>query len=487
MRGIVLSCVFLLCLTVLPVRADDSTILNAWPLLDYRADEQLGYHSLHLLGPLVKHEFTGDGSISALRPLFYRQADTAGGTNLDIMYPLWSYRTAPDNKRFNAIHLLSGDFGSRESGSSNRFHLFPFLFYGSEQQKGEGYFALFPVGGTLKGWFGRDAIHFALFPLYSRTYQKGRRTDNLLWPFFAKISGEDESGFKIWPLYGQSRKTGVYSKRFFLWPIFFSEENKLDTDNPTRKRAAWPLYVSSESPQESYHSLFWPFFSRIENRPKAYTEWSLLWPLVRITQGETRHGVRVLPFYADETAAAYRKRWFGWPLYKIEETQTDRFYRVRHRVLFFLYSALEERQIETGMEKRRVDFWPLFGYSRKQGVSHLHVFSLLEPFFPENRGVEGCWAPLWRIYQQKWDTRGNKVISLFWNLYWLEKREDALAWELFPLLEYRRDHLQERDLSFLKGLLHYHSGADGRSLRLFYLPWSLPLGETPADEADQVK
>lgn len=481
LRGIVFLWVFLFCLSAQLVCADDSTILTAWPLLDYRADEQLDYHSLHLLGPLVKRESTGNGSVTALRPLFYRQGDDGGTSSLDVVYPLWSYRTAPDNTRFNAIHLLSGDFGSRESGSSNRFHLFPFLFYGSGEEGSERYFGLFPFGGTIKGWFGRDAIHFALFPLYSRTYQQGRRTDNLLWPFFAQIRGEEEQGFKIWPLYGQSRKTGVYAKRFFLWPIFFFEDNGLDTENPTSKRAAWPFYVSSESPQESYRSWLWPFFSRLENRPKAYTELSLLWPLVRITRGETRHGLRLLPFYADETVAANRKRWFGWPLYKIEETQTDRFYRVRHRVLFFLYSDLVEKQLTTGSEKRRIDFWPLFGYSRKEGVSHLHVLSFLEPFFPENRGIENSWAPLWRFYQQKWDSHGNRVVSLFWNLYWQEKRGDALAWELFPLVEYSRNHRQERHLSLLKGLLQYHSGVEGRKLRLFYLPWALPLGKAPAE------
>ncbi len=480
LRGFIFTCLLLFSLTVAPVQAVGSTLVTAWPVLDYRADEQIHYQSLHLFGPVLKHETAAGEAVTALRPLFHRRSDTDGSSQLDVLYPLWSYRTASDNTRFNAIHLLSGDFGSRESGSSNRFHLFPFLFYGSEKEQG-GYFGFFPLGGTIKGWFGRDEITFALFPLYSRTFQKGRRTDNLLWPVFARISGEEEAGFKVWPLYGQSRKTGVYKKRFFLWPIFFSEENGLNTDTPVRKRAAWPLYISSESPKESYHSVLWPFFSRKQAYRKSYTEWNFLWPLIRVTNGETRHGVRFLPFYADETAAAHRNRWFGWPLYKIEETRTERFQRRRHRVLFFLYSDLKEEQLLTGEEKRRIAFWPLFSYSRKQGVSHLHLFSLLEPFFPENRGIEASWAPLWRFYQQKWDDQGNRIVSLFWNFYWQEKRGDALAWELFPLFEYRRNEIRERDMRFLKGLFHYHAGPDGRSLRLFYLPWSLPLGSVPAE------
>ena len=106
-------------------------------------------------------------------------------------------------------------------------------------------------------------------------------------------------------------------------------------------------------------------------------------------------------------------------------------------------------------------------------MSHLHILSLLEPFFPGNESIERLWAPLWRIYQQKWDQQGNHVISLFWNLYWRERQGEKVAWELFPVIQYRKESAHETDVRFLKGLIRYRSDDNGRQLNLFYLPWGL--------------
>lgn len=480
LRAFLTLCFMMFCLgATRPAAAGDFSVFTLWPLLDYRADSDVNYRSLHVFGPLFKSERKGEESETALRPLFYRAADEEKSSQLEILYPSFSYKAGPETTRFNVLHLLSYDSNSAGESGNDEFYLFPLLFYGSDREQGD-YFGVFPIGGEIKGWFGRDLIRFTLFPLYSRTQKGTRRVDNVLWPFFAKIRGENESGYKFWPLAGHSQKTGVYTKSFFLWPIFFSEDLALDTDAPVHKKAVWPFFLSTESPNRSYRGFLWPFFSWRQDRSRSFTEWDLPWPLVRITQGKTRHGFRFLPFYADETLEAQRKRWYVWPVYKIEETRTEKIQRCRHRVLFFLYSDITETQAGKQGEKRRVDLWPLFSYTRAQGVSSLHVFSLLEPFFPGNDGIERGWAPLWRIYQQKWDTDGNRIVSLLWNLYWMEKRRDALAWELFPLVEYQRDASADVKLRFLKGLIDYHASPDGSSLKLLYLPWGLSWGKAPA-------
>lgn len=464
------------------VFAIDSTLFTLWPLLDYRSAPAAEYRSINSFGPLIKYESKGAETEYALRPLFYRAVDDAGSSQMEVLYPLYSSKVTPDSTRLNVLQLLSYDFGTRESGSSDKFYLFPFLFYGDDPDRGR-YSAFFPFSGNLKGWFGRDEISFIMFPLYGRTQKEKQQIDNFLWPFFARIDGENESGYKIWPLYGQSEKTGHYRKKFFLWPVFFAEDVDLDTENPVRKRAAFPFYLSINSAESSYQSILWPFFSRQEDKVRQSTEWNFPWPLVRRTQGETRYGFRALPFHSDETVEANRKRWYLWPVYKIAETRTEKFERRRDRVLFFLYSDTREQIFETGRQKRRIALWPLFGYTRQAGVSHLHVLALLEPIFPDNPGIERSWAPLWRLYQQKWDQAGNGVISLFWNLYWQEKRPQALAWELFPLAEYRSDRNEGTDFSLMKGLLHFHADRDGRSLRLFFLPWRLNWGEAASASA----
>lgn len=424
-----------------------------------------------MLGPFLKYETKGNETEYALRPLFYRAVDDEGESETDVLYPVFGHQTKDGASSFHFFHLLTYDFGDRESGSRKRSYLFPFLFYGEEEQGS--YFAFFPFGGTLYNWFGRDRISFTLFPLYSQTERKGTQVDNVLWPFFAKISGENESGYKFWPIYGASRKEGVYRKKFFLWPIFFSESLKLDSDNPQEVRAAWPFYISKESPERSSSTFLWPFFSKVENRVKGYTVWNAPWPLVRVTKGEKYHGLKILPFYSDETMDVNRQRWYLWPIYKIEEMNTELIQRRRDRVLFFLYSDTRESKWETGGSMRRINLWPLFGYHSKDGVSLLHVFSLLEPFFPGNESIERLWSPFWRIYQQKWDQQGNQAISLLWNLFWSERQGDMIAWELFPFVEYHKESPENKRLRFLKGLFSYRVDEQGKRLNLFYLPWGL--------------
>ena len=59
--------------------------------------------------------------------------------------------------------------------------------------------------------------------------------------------------------------------------------------------------------------MLWPYFSKVENRDKGYVTWNAPWPLVRVTKGEKYHGLKILPFFSDETLQAVR----SIPLYEI--------------------------------------------------------------------------------------------------------------------------------------------------------------------------
>lgn len=455
-------------------------ILTLWPLVDYRRSDATDYTSLSLLGPFLSFERKGSEREYALRPLYFRAADPEEEISFsELLYPVGSRKDGPEHTSFQGVRLLSYDADEREGGKEKEFMLFPFLFSGTSPD-GEDYFAFFPIGGKLVDKFWRDEIRFALFPIYGRTERKGTVVTNILWPVFAKVEGEREKGIKLWPLYGASRKEGVYEKRFFLWPVFFREDLGLDTDNPRHRRAAFPLYLEEESPRLSSRTWLWPFFSHVENREKDYEEWNFPWPLLRRTTGSYREGVRALPLYADEKVGATRKRWFLWPVYKIEEIRTETMDRRRDRVLFFLYSDLKEAKGEVEKSHlRRIALWPLFTYEREGAVSRFHTLSLLEPFFPDRGGVERNWSPLYRLYQRKWDEQGNEVSSLLWNLYWKERRGDDVAMEFFPLFFFRREGGEGTELSLLKGALRYRGGEKGRKVHLLFLPWGIPVGGGP--------
>ncbi len=457
-------------------RAEEGGFFTLWPLVDYRYAPDVEYSSLHVLGPLLKFERKKREYELAARPFFFRAADDAGASFQEILYPVSSSKKEPDQASFQVLKLLNSDFGASDKGSDNEFMVFPFVFYGQDENRGN-YFALFPFGGKIYNHFWRDEIRFALFPLYGRTLKDQTVTTNYLWPFGATIEGPGEAGLKVWPFYGRSEKIGVYRKRFYLWPVFSRYDLKLDSDNPVHHRAAFPFYIAEDSPLQSTRTVLWPFFSHIENREKNYEEWNFPLPLVRVTRGDYKHGNRFLPFWADETIGSNRKRWFLWPIYKIEQTSTEVIERRRDRILYFLYSDLEETVKKQGTpRKERVSLWPLFTYQKIDGVSHFHTLSLLEPFLPESLGVERNWSPLWRFYQVKWDGQGNEVSTFLWNLYWKERRGDDLALEVFPFVTYLDKSESGRDVSFLKGLFRYRSGEQGRRINLLYLPWAIPLG-----------
>lgn len=457
-------------------------VFTLWPLVDYRWSPKAEVDSLNLLGPLFHYQRTGNDREYGLRPLFYRTVDTtSGGSSSEYLYPVARKRSEPRKSSFEVLHLLNSDFGSPVEGSSDKFMLFPLVFYGRTEDRGD-YFALFPLGGKIYHMFGRDELSFVLFPLYGRTLKQKTVTTNVLWPVFSWVKGPRESGFRVWPLFGSSAKQGVYRKRFFLWPIFFADDLHLNTANPVHRRAAFPLYAAMDSPQLSYRYWLWPFFDHVNDRRRGFQHWDFPWPLLGYTEGKTRQGIRLLPFYADERAPGLRKRWFLWPIYKIEETRTPIFERRRDRVLFFLFSDLHERVFAEGEKPRkvRIALWPLFTYEQLRGVSHFYFLSLFEPFFPENEALEHTWSPFWRLYQVKWDHHGNEASTFLWNLYWKERRGKSVAMELFPLFRYSHQGAGDVDLSLLKGLLRYRSGDSGHRLNLFYLPWAIHWGASAA-------
>lgn len=465
-----------LLLLLLPVRviAGEGTVFTLWPLIDYRHDARLDYTSLNALGPFLKYERKGNEREYGLRPLYFHAGDKTEEVGYsEFLYPVASRKSDPQLTYFQGLHLLNYDFGAREQGSGNEFSLFPFLFYGRNEARGD-YFAFFPIGGKIYEKFGRDEIRFALFPLYGQTRKKDTTVTNVLWPVFARIQGENESGVKFWPLFGSSEKDGVYRKRFYLWPIIFRYDLGLNTDNPQYRRLIFPLFVGEESPQITSRTYFWPFFSYREDRRRDYEEWNFPWPLFQIAHGEYKEATRFLPLYARERTGSLHKRWYLWPVYKIEQTSTDVLDRRRDRVLYFLFSRINEKlHAEEGPRTQRVDLWPLFTYSQSDGVAHFHALSLLEPFFPGNTGVERNWSPLWRLYQRKWDSHGNEVSSLLWNLYWKERRPDALAMELFPFFRVQQQADEFVDWQILKGLFRYRSDAEGKKVYMFYLPWGV--------------
>jgi hypothetical protein len=128
--------------------------------------------------------------------------------------------------------------------------------------------------------------------------------------------------------------------------------------------------------------------------------------------------------------------------------------RKRTRIFLFLYSDIKVKNLETGKDRRRQDFWPLFTRTRDlNGNDRLQIIAPLEPILPFNDSVEREYSPMWSLWRAEKNPRtGAASQSLLWNLY---RHETAPS---------------SKKCSLLFGLFQYQSSSEGRQMRLFYLP-----------------
>ena len=443
---------------------------NIWPLFDYRSSPATGYSNLSILGPLFKLEHSGKTTKTALRPLFFSTSSPDRQEN-DILYPIASTDTSEDNRDTQVLRLFQkrvSRLGSPDEKRSTM--LFPFYISGESEKYGP-YHSFFPVYGDIYERFWRDEYHFTLFPLYGQTVKKNTVSNNYVYPFFNTVRGpEGESGFRFWPFYGKYEKPGVYEKSFILWPFHFNEHLEQNTQNPIKNFYLLPFYASSTSPQKTSTYAPWPFVGVIKDAGGNVLERDYFWPFWMTSSYEKSATERYLPFYSETRTKDSSRRWFMWPLYRTITIDSPLFTQQKNSLLYFFYRDSEETWPKAGKSRASSTLWPLYAWKRDEdGVRTLSFPAPVEPVI-WNDGVERNWAPLWRVYISKWDDKGNSATSVFWNLFWQEKRGDDRAWEISPLISWRNES-SGVELRLLKGLFSFSETGGSREFSLFWIPF----------------
>ncbi len=463
--------------------------LNLWPFYDERYDPVDRIHSRRVLGPLLEFGHSRDGEIQirAFRPLFHwREEKPAQRLEWEALYPLMSYTRTEEDREFQFLQALnSRSEGSDPQEREDRFDLFP-LYLSGRTETGETYRAVLPFGGRALNRLGLDEIEFVLFPLYARFRRNDVETKYFPWPLVSRTRGENHSGFRIVPFYGEEVRAGVFEKRFVLWPLYLHQRTGLDGDDPEETLALLPFYVSQRSRARDSTSILWPFFTHTQDRKRQYEQWDVPWPLVKIASGEGRTIRRFLPFFSVERRLLRNEFLLRelrstdlmvlFPLYMQSQEEIPGSLKVRDRVLWWLYSDTRE----TGRDgsTRRVDAWPFFRYQRdREGAVVFQTLALLEAFMPGNELIERNYSPLWALYTYRRNPEGDEVRSVLWNLVRHEVTQGEVAWEILgPLLAYRERGETAR-LSVLAGLFEYQVRHGIRSVRLFRGPtvtWTAP-------------
>ena len=457
----------------------DARAWNLWPLYDERDDPVDRMHVQSGLGPFLEFARSPDDAVRefSLRPLFrWRQDRLARRLEWEVLYPLMSYSRDEADWEFQFLQVLNyREEGYQAHAREGRLDLFP-LYLSGRTESGETYRAVLPFGGRALDRLGQDELEFVLFPAYVRMVKRGVETRYFPWPFISVTRGEKQSAFRIIPLYGEEVKEGVSEKRFVLWPLFFHQRTGLDEDNPEETLALLPFYASQRSKTRESTTVLWPFFNYTVDRERQYEQWELPWPLVQIARGEGRTIHRFLPFFSVEERVLRNEFLLRelkssdlallFPLYIRNREEIPGSVKVRHRILWYLYSDTREEGRDGST--RRVDAWPFFRYTRdREGAVEFQALALLEAFMPGNERIERNYSPLWALYTYRRSARGDEVRSLLWNLVRHERTPEGEAVEILgPLLAYR-ERGEDAHLSLLGGALEYEVRHGIRTMRVF--------------------
>ena len=411
-----------------------------WPLIWELGPEK------NYLGPLITSETTDEATRFTFRPLLlsYDSAEDA----YDFLYPLGR---SEKNKSYLIPFYLR--FQSEEKSETA---IFPF-FFGTN--KGKDYWGCFPFYGKLYGRLGRDEMGFFLWPLYSYTIDKGATKTNLLWPFFANYTGQEE-GFKAWPLYGTHRREGESNSTFFLWPFFLSKQTDLDTDDPKDTFYAVPFYLRTTSPTAASYTVMWPLFSYF--RTPHMKKVSAPWPFYTRVEGEDIRAISSFPLYYHQETDDSSTTYVLWPLYKRSERPN-----MSEKRYYLLSRHIEDDR------GTFLNIWPFFEYRGNEGQVSF-FFPSIVPYraVPFDRIVR----PLITLYEYR--RRGDlQLTNLLYGLYTKEKRGESWKRRFAFLFELKREP-EGYGFELLSGLF----GVDPHKVKLFFIP----IKRTPASDQPTV-
>ncbi len=436
-----------------------------------------------IAGPLFFSQQTEEMRIWSFPPFVSEKtSDVLDTHKWDILYPILTYNRFGEEYRWQLFQLIAFAGGQTQSTNrKDRVTLFPIYFQQRSPDHAEDYTAVLPFYGHYKKHFFRDEGKFIMFPIYVQSRKRDVVTDNYVYPFFHLRHGEGLRGWQFWPLYGVEHKEVItkadrfgdpvsipgHEKSFVLWPFYLTEKIGIGSTNENDKFAIFPLYVSERSPMRdstTYGWPLWPIYSVADDREKQYHQWSLFGPFVVFAHGDGKNGKRVWPLFSQMESPKLRTEFYGWPFYYRTHLHSAPLDRDRVRIMFFLYSDLLEKNLDTGAVRKRQDFWPFYTYRRDfDGNERLQCLSILEPLLPNNPGVENNYSPLWSIWRSEKNAKtGATSQSLLWNLY-------------------RRDTTPDgKKSSLLFGVFKYQTGRDGRQWRLFFIPFGKhPNSVTP--------
>ncbi len=489
-------------------------ISSLWPMAvkEYLSRDRV---YTHVASPIFSQVYRPDESRRTFRPIA-TAVNTASDSTLtvDFLPPIGRVVRSESDRSFHLFPLIahrswtSGDgsnhvfstvfpiYHKKIDGHQRHSALFPFYMSGTAGsvsypipfKSTRPYSAVFPLYGNLYGAFGNDRLTFAFWPIYTRiekTYTVAQSSADtptpfvkhqFFWPFITVGSGGGYKSFKIWPLFGQTRKEGHYLSRFVAWPIFNVTKNlSLDPAKTRDIVAGLPVYWDIQEGQRYTRSVFpfygrrvtpdldrsfkiWPLYIYSKYIKEDYTRRDYLWPIFSRTKG-SETGFKVWPLFGvrnrrevrNEKTITERSAFYFWTLGKYEKVTGPDNWRSYHRLFpLFAFGRYDDRQ---GYRQRQVFLWPLVSYQedrlrQTRAVSFPNVLGSFEAHFP---AIQEVYGPIWRVVDYTRQGEESRL-SVLWNLVDIRKDSGGMAMSVGPLIKFQQTPAGAREYTLLSAL-----------------------------------
>ena len=437
---------------------------NAWPLAVRQVTTEGITEAGEYLGPFFFQKKTADNAfVQGFRPFYLRKKKDVHETST-LLYPFFTWDKDGDYRNFSFFNLVNF---RRQTDADlktiQNFDAWPFYFSRDTGDPATSYRAFFPIGGTIKNRFGKDRIHFVLFPLYSNVEKSGSHTTHAPWPFLRFIDGADDHGFEFWPLFGHRGRAGDYDSRFYLWPLIYKTTKNLSESQPDVKLGVLPFYSRDTAPGYINENYFWPFFGYTHRTtPIKYDEKRYLWPIFIQGRGDARFVNRWAPLYTHSVNKGVDKTWIAWPVFRHSRWEDGGIAQDKKQLLFLFYWSLTQRSISNpaAAPASKTHLWPLVSiWDNGAGSRQVQLLSPFEVLFPTNEPVRQLYSPLLAIYRFDQRTPEDVRHSILFSLLSWKRSPSEKEFHVGPLFS-RRSTAAETRVALALGLLSWRRQID---------------------------
>lgn len=456
--------------TVVASARDEAPRTFDWGFLASRQPDVHGDLRTKVLGPFFEFASSTNGMrFGAFRPVYSRIQDPVSERTFhDVLWPIAEGRAFKSELQWRFILTYYHDFDVNDPTSRYRFMSLPIYFQGRDIHK-KRYFAIFPLGGRIHEFLGRDEINFALFPLYARSSINNVVTKDVVWPIYSRTEGKGIYRFRVFPFYARSYHKDKFEKRFIMWPFWTWARYKQPGSSGTGY-IVWPLWGHIKLESENTWLFVPPLFRFSRGQRLNYSYYP--WPFIQRSAGLVEK-LYIWPLFGEKHMQGHYRSFYLWPI--IWNDRVDRGdTMVKRFVIAPVYQSgvhVESHRDDQGDRKvlgRYRKVWPLFYYQREYDESFFRTLDL----WPLRRtpAVERLYAPIWTLYSRT-ALGGNVDHELLWGLYRQRRRgADSFSSSLFPLWDWKREEGERsvREWNLLKGLIGYSREGTQKQVRVLY-------------------